>query len=79
MNGSYSRAYIFKSALYFTIADDIVTKIDFSKSSPTVVDFLALAGYPTPYIPQNDGSPATKKYVDDSIASAITDAIGGEY
>lgn len=79
MDSSYSRLHIFKSALFFTIADDIVTEINFSKYSPTVLDFLALAGYSNPYIPQNDGSPATKKYVDDSIASAITDAIGGEY
>ena len=28
--------------------------------------------YPTPYIPQYDWSPATKKYVDDAVAWAIT-------
>ena len=35
--------------------------------------------YPTSYTPLYDGSPATKKYVDDSITNAITDAIGGAY
>ena len=31
------------------------------------------------YTPTNSYHPATKKYVDDSIASAITDALGGSY
>lgn len=31
------------------------------------------------YTPTRDYNPATKKYVDDSIASAITDALGGSY
>ena len=33
----------------------------------------------TAYTPTGDYNPATKKYVDDSIASAITDALGGNY
>lgn len=33
----------------------------------------------TAYTPTSDYNPATKKYVDDSIASAITDALGGDY
>lgn len=35
--------------------------------------------YQTPYTPLYPGSPATKKYVDDSIASAITTALQGSY
>lgn len=31
------------------------------------------------YIPKSDFNPATKKYVDDSIKSAITDTLGGSY
>jgi hypothetical protein len=31
------------------------------------------------YIPSNDYNPSTKKYVDDSIANAITNALGGSY
>lgn len=31
------------------------------------------------YIPINDFNPSTKKYVDDSIKSAITDTLGGSY
>lgn len=33
----------------------------------------------TAYTPTGDYNPATKKYVDDSISSAITDALGGSY
>lgn len=35
--------------------------------------------YTTPYTPLYDGSPATKKYVDDSITTAIGNALGGSY
>lgn len=35
--------------------------------------------YTTPYMPKYNGSPATKKYVDDAIAAAITSALEGEY
>lgn len=35
--------------------------------------------YETPYMPEYDGSPATKKYVDDSITAAITAAIEEAY
>lgn len=35
--------------------------------------------YSTPYEPQYPGSPATKKYVDDSIATNITQVLGGSY
>jgi len=31
------------------------------------------------YTPTSDYNPATKKYVDDSISAAITDALGGSY
>ena len=31
------------------------------------------------YIPESDFNPSTKKYVDDSIKSAITDTLGGTY
>jgi hypothetical protein len=43
-------------------------------------DFISPTNnYSNPYMPQYDGSPATKKYVDDSISSAITAAIEGAY
>jgi hypothetical protein len=33
----------------------------------------------TPFTPTGDYNPSTKKYVDDSIKTAITDALGGSY
>lgn len=46
-----------------------------------VVNLLRVAQFDntTAYTPSGDYNPATKKYVDDSIASAITDALGGSY
>lgn len=35
--------------------------------------------YQKPYTPKYPGSPATKKYVDDSIATNITNVLGGSY
>jgi hypothetical protein len=48
--------------------------------SDGVLNVLALGyNYSTPYTPQYPGSPATKKYVDDSIANNITNVLGGSY
>lgn len=41
-------------------------------------DFLGLNNT-TAWTPTGDYQPSTKKYVDDSIAAAITDALGGNY
>lgn len=35
--------------------------------------------YETVYTPLYDGSPATKKYVDDEISTNITQVLGGSY
>lgn len=43
------------------------------------IDYLSKSATTGSYTPQYDISPATKKYVDDSIKTAITDALGGEY
>lgn len=61
------------------VQNDVVTSVTFTSSS-TPINFLVTdRDYPTPYIPQYDGSPATKKYVDDSIASSITAALEESY
>ncbi len=57
-----------------------VTNITVYSDGTTWFPFLLTdKDYSTPYTPLYDGSPATKKYVDDSIAASITDAIGGAY
>ena len=57
-----------------------VTNITSYNDGTTWFPFLLTdKDYSTPYTPLYDGSPATKKYVDDSIAASITDAIGGAY
>lgn len=58
-------------------SDDIytVTRISFYNS---VYDMLTLNNTHS-YTPTTDYHPATKKYVDDAISSAITDALGGNY
>ena len=57
-----------------------VTNITSYNDGTTWFPFLLTdKDYSTPYVPLYDGSPATKKYVDDSIATSITNAIGGSY
>ena len=44
------------------------------------INFLRVGtNYNSPYTPTSSGAPATKKYVDDSIATAIGSALGGNY
>ena len=43
------------------------------------LDYLSTTGQTGAYVPTENYHPATKKYVDDSIKTAITDALGGEY
>ena len=78
-NGNLSyHSYYIKQALTFTYQDGKVTNVtDITSSQRRYLD--TNTDYSTPYTPKYNGSPATKKYVDDSIASAITDAIGGAY
>ncbi len=71
---------IYSAYIQFTIENDIITQISAPGARALKIPFLATdVDYSTPYEPLYPGSPATKKYVDDSIASAITDAMGGEY
>ena len=62
--------------LYYT-----VTQISYSyNTNGYVSNRIALnTTNKTAYTPTSDYNPATKKYVDDSIASAITNALGGNY
>ena len=83
-NSPHSNGYHTLQTQYINISFDKDTKqIPLSnKIYPRYVDAAYLAvdqDYENPYMPKYDGSPATKKYVDDSISSAITAAIEGAY
>lgn len=68
--------------LYDDDKEGVVKSIE-HRSNATLygrMQYLALDyDYPSPYTPQYPGSPATKKYVDDTIANSVTSALGGEY
>lgn len=69
-------------ANYMMIIDenDEITSFSTLASNETLSKVLATdVNYTTPYTPLYNGSPATKKYVDDSIASAIGTALSGSY
>lgn len=70
----------FELTLNFT--NGVITSI-VTKASSSITSGLAIlmtdSNYSVPYIPLYAGSPATKKYVDDSIATNITNALNGSY
>ena len=64
-----------------TITNDIITAVNLSQTSSNK-SFYYLSpsyDYATPYIPLYDGSPATKKYVNDSLASYTPPATDVEF
>lgn len=68
----FSALNIYWFALYFTIANDTVTRININ-SGTSVASFLSTTDdYNQIYTPLYNGSPANKKYVDDSITNAIS-------
>ena len=57
------------AVLLFNISSDTVTSISYTHSN--IIDVLRTGkDYGTPYTPQYNGSPATKKYVDDKVSDA---------
>lgn len=77
---SYHKFPTAKKYLRLTTSNDEVTNITFTGISGREIEVLLTnEDYSVPYTPLYDGSPATKKYVDDSITNAITNAIGGSY
>ena len=57
----------------------VTTNYDRTSSYGGYRVLLTGQNYSTPYIPQYPGSPATKKYVDDAIATNITTMLNGNY
>lgn len=74
-NGTYNRNV--KETIWIATTGDIVNSVGVYGSVGYSLDLFT--DYSEPYMPEYDGSPATKKYVDDSISSAITAAIEGAY
>lgn len=59
-------------SVYFTITNDTVTSIN-TNSGVSTASFLSTTDdYYQIYTPLYNGSPTTKKYVDDSITNAIS-------
>ena len=76
-NSTYN---IYSTYLQFTIENDIITHISKPTTLVLTTHFLGTdVDYSTPYEPQYPGSPATKKYVDDSIATNITNVLNASY
>jgi hypothetical protein len=60
---------------YFSISNWTVSSVYWPTSTYKTSMFLATwVNYSTPYTPQYDGSPATKKYVDDSVSVVSGDS-----
>lgn len=57
----------------FTVADDVITGKEGNVSNPILGNFLdPYAVYSTPFTPTDPGHPATKQYVDNTIAATFT-------
>ena len=76
---SYTQHVEWKTVVQLTLNNTTVTNVGKWTYNDTI-DYLRIDyDYSTPYVPQYPGSPATKKYVDDSIATNITNVLGGSY
>ena len=78
-DASYSHIVFNCRILTFTKSSDAIIRITSSGNSSANYYLAVNADYSTPYTPQYPGSPATKKYVDDSITTNITNVLGGNY
>ena len=71
----------YKQYVRFTITDDRITAVaNGNVSYDGIIQCLSTnTNYSVPYTPLYDGSPATKKYVDDAINTNITQVLNGSY
>lgn len=68
-----SNTSLVNAVLLFNISSNTVTSISYTHSN--IIDVLRTGkDYGTPYTPQYNGSPATKKYVDDKISDTAFSA-----
>lgn len=79
-NSRQSLMTVWNARLYFSIENDTIIQVRYSNAGYREYMYLDTdENYSTPYTPQYPGSPATKKYVDDAIAAAVEDTLGGSY
>ena len=71
--------YIVKMDFTLTNTDGVYTTTGVNVSYMTQGEMLLLSTNTKQYTPTSDYNPATKKYVDDAISTAITTVLGGEY
>lgn len=77
---SCSAYTVYSASIEFTIKNDVITAISKPTSGLLTIKMLTTDNnYSEPYEPQYPGSPATKKYVDDSIATNITNVLNASY
>lgn len=69
-----TRTMIWQSIIQFEITSWTVTEINMSYWNVIWSYLDTETNYSTPYTPQYDGSPATKKYVDDSVSVVSDDS-----
>lgn len=63
-----------------TVSDGIITNVTSDYSNNEILHFIdPTVPYTNPFNPTQPYHPATKKYVDDSIATNITNVLGGSY
>lgn len=82
LSASLVAMQVFAVTLTSSNRDGIITAISASEyaNGSQSIEVLAIGrNYSTPYVPQYPGSPATKKYVDDSIATNITNVLNRSY
>ena len=79
-NGRQSLVTVYNANLYFSIENDIVINIYYVNNRNRNYTYLDTnEDYSQPYVPLYPGSPATKKYVDDSIATNITEVLNKSF
>ena len=81
---SGSTSFIHQEETRITISLDqsdqtVVTSVTVRNNDITRYYIAADVNYSNPYTPIYNGSPATKKYVDDAISNSVTTALGGSY
>lgn len=68
-----------EATIKLTIENNEVVQIEQHAGTSYLYFLETGVNYSRVYTPESNGSPATKKYVDDSIVNNITNVLGGEY